>query len=115
MNIYGSIFPGAVNLASLAKRTNLSREARKRLKWFEHYHRFSNARLTCRYFGISPQTFYRWRQRFSPHDLTSLESKSPRPLNVRQPETSPEIVERVRQLREQYPRWGKAKLVILLK
>jgi putative transposase len=31
------------------------------------------------------------------------------------PETSPKIVERIKQLREKYPRWGKDKLVILLK
>ena len=32
----------------------LSKEALKRLRWIDHYHRKGNARLTCRYFGISP-------------------------------------------------------------
>jgi len=34
---------------------------------------------------------------------------------VRQPQTPPEIVERIRGLRETHPRWGKEKLVVLLR
>lgn len=117
MNIYGTILPGASFIASLGRRTDISKEAKKRLKWFDWYYSKGkqNARLTCRYFGISPQTFYRWLKRFNPRDLTTLESKSSKPLRVRQPETPPEIVERIKQLREQYPTWGKDKLVVLLR
>jgi len=115
MRIYGTVLPGASSIASLARRTNISKEAKKRLRWFDHYQRTGNARFTCRYFGISPQTFYRWKRRFNPEDLTTLEAKSSRPWRVRQPETSPLVVEQIRQLREKYPRWGKDKLVILLK
>ena len=36
----------------------LSREAQKRLRWFDHYQAHGRkAALTCRYFGISRQTF----------------------------------------------------------
>jgi transposase-like protein len=28
-----------------------------------------NARLTCRHFDISPQTFYRWRRRYNPRRI----------------------------------------------
>lgn len=115
MNTYGTVLPGARFLASLATRITISPEARKRLRWFDYYRKTGNARLTCRYFGISPQTFYRWKGRFNPRDLTTLEAKPSRPLRVRQPETPTELVERIRQLREQYPRWGKKKLAILLK
>ena len=38
-----------------------------------------NARLTCRHFDISAQTFYRWRGRYSPLDLTTLEERTRRP------------------------------------
>jgi putative transposase len=38
MNIYGTVLPGASFIASLARRTNLSKEARKRLKWFDWYY-----------------------------------------------------------------------------
>lgn len=93
----------------------LTREAGKRLKWFDYYQSHNyNARLTCRYFGISPQTFYRWKRRYNPGQLESLESRSHRPRRVRQPTYSVELVEAVLKLREQYPRWGKDKLMLLL-
>ncbi len=71
--------------------------------------------MTCRYFGISAQTFYRWKRRFDPYDLTTLEEESRRPHHVRQPKAPVAVVERILQLRQQYPRWGKDKLVVLLK
>ncbi len=93
----------------------LSRDANKRLKWFDYYHTHgNNARLTCRYYGISPQTFYRWKRRYDPRQLESLESRSHRPRRVRQPSWSTREVEAVLEMREKYPRWGKDKLVILL-
>ncbi|MDY6966997.1 MAG: integrase core domain-containing protein [Halobacteriota archaeon] len=93
----------------------LSKQARHRLKWFDYYYSHSqNARLTCRYFGISPQTFYRWKHRYDPSHLKSLENRSHRPRHLRQPTYSVELVEAVLKLREKYPRWGKDKLMILL-
>ena len=115
MSIYGVVLPKASSLASLIRRTNISKEAKKRLAWFDYYRKKGNARLTCRYFGISPQTFYRWKRRFNPKNLSTLDSKSPRPLRVRKPEISFEVVEKIKELREKYPRWGKDKLVVLLK
>lgn len=93
----------------------LSREAKKRLKWFDYYESHNrNARLTCRYFGISPQTFYRWKRRYDPRHPENLEDQSHRPRRVRQPTYSVELVQAVVRLREGYPRWGKDKLVIFL-
>lgn len=74
-----------------------------------------NARLTCRHFGITPQTFYRWKRRYDPERLESLEEKSRRPRRVRQSTASPELVEAVLELREANPRWGKDKLAPLLR
>jgi transposase InsO family protein len=81
----------------------------------DHYALHKNARLTCRHFDISPQTFYRWKRRFDPYDLTTLEEESHRPLHPHQPETPTAIVDRILALRRTYPRWGKDKLAILLK
>jgi putative transposase len=111
---YGAIIPGSEYITSRVRQVTLSREATKRLGWMDHYSRCQNARLTCRYFGISAQTFYRWLNRYDPDDLTKLESGSHRPFKVRQPETAVEVVERIRELREQYPRWGRDKLAVLL-
>jgi putative transposase len=99
----------------LRRITDLSKEAGKRLKWFDYYYaNKKNARLTCRHFDISPQTFYRWKRRYDTRHLESLEDISHRPKRVRLPTYSAELVVAVLKLREQYPRWGKDKLVILL-
>lgn len=92
----------------------LSREARARLAWMDFYRTHHNAALTCRRFGISRQTFYRWWRRFEPPDLSTLEDRSHRPHRRRQPTWTAELAERVQALRQQYPRWGKDKLAVLL-
>ena len=94
----------------------LSREAQKRLEWFDYYQAHGRkAALTCRYFGISRQTFYRWKRRYDPQNLRTLEEGSHRPHRRRQPTWTAEQAERVRRLREHYPRWGKDKLAVLLR
>jgi putative transposase len=94
----------------------LSREARKRLAWFDYYcSQGKRVALTCRHFGISRQTFYGWLRRYDPHDLRTLEDRSHRPHHRRQPTWTGEQAERVRRLRERYPRWGKDKLAVLLR
>lgn len=113
MKIKSAVVSGVTRLAKLA--FELSREAIQRLKWFDYYEAHGkNAALTCRRFGISRQTFYCWRRRYNPHNLRSLENRSHRPKRLRQPSWSPELVQAVLRLREQYPRWGKDKLVVLL-
>jgi len=61
-----------------------------------------------------PQTFYRWKKRYSVQHLDTLQERSHRPRRVRQLEYSPELIAAVRALREQHPRWGKDKLIVLL-
>lgn len=114
MRIITGTAPKALRLAG--RGPELSSRARLRLKWMDYYSSHDqNARLTCRYFGISPQTFYRWKRRYKPHRLESLEDRPRRPHRVRQPTASPGLVEAVLRLREKYPRWGKDKLVLLLR
>ena len=94
----------------------LSREAQKRLLWFDHYRGHGRkAAWTCRYFGISRQTFYRWKRRYDPQNLRTLEAGSHRPHHRRRATWTAEQAERVRRLRELYPRWGKDKLAVLLR
>jgi hypothetical protein len=57
----------------------LGREARTRLAWMDFYRRSSNVARTCRHFGISGQTFYRWQLRYDPQNLATLEERSHRP------------------------------------
>lgn len=114
MQIISARIPRARTLARTGP--ELGRAAQLRLKWITHYQtRGRNVALTCRYFGISRQTFYRWWRRYVPHDLTSLQGRSHRPRRHRQPTWTPQLAERVLHLRRQYPRWGKDKLVVLLR
>ena len=113
MHIICGTVPGASRLARIPE---LSKGARQRLKWMDYYQeRGGNARLTCRHFDISPQTFYRWKRRYNPRDLRSLEDRSHRPKRLRQPTWGPGLAQGVLRLREKYPRWGKDKLVVLLR
>ena len=112
---YGSIIPGSETIRDLVLRGRISEEGSKRLRWMDHYARHGNARLTCRHFDISAQTFYRWKNRFDPEDLTTLEAESRRPQHVRKPLTPAPIQDRILELRMKYPRWGKDKLVVLLR
>jgi len=114
MRIINGMAPGARRLAGHG--TELSREAKARLRWMDYYRLHGcNARLTCRHYGIAPQTFYRWKRRYDPKHLESLEERSRRPHRLRRPTSSPELVEAVRELREANPRWGKDKLAPLLR
>jgi len=93
----------------------LSREARVRLCWMDFYRGCRNVARTCRHFGISRQTFYRWQRRYDPYDLTTLEGRSHCPRRRRQPTWSFPLEEKVLLLRLQFPRWGKDKLAVLLR
>ncbi|TSC73185.1 MAG: hypothetical protein G01um101438_208 [Parcubacteria group bacterium Gr01-1014_38] len=113
MNTFGTRLPGA---AGVARVPVLSKRAKQRLAWMDWYARHGrNARLTCRHFGISPDTFYTWHRRYDPRNLRSLEDRSRRPHHVRQPLTPTALVGRIQALRDQYPRWGEDKLAVLLK
>lgn len=94
----------------------LSCHAARRLQWMTHYLQHGrNAAFTCRHFGISRQTFYRWWRRYDPHYLASLQDHSHRPHRLRQPTWTAAQAGAVLALRREYPRWGKDKLVVLLR
>jgi putative transposase len=93
----------------------LSREARVRLAWMDFYRRSRNVAHTCRHFGISRQTFYRWQRRYDRYDLSTLEERSHCPRRHRLPTWSFPLEEKVLTLRLQFPRWGKDKLAVLLR
>jgi len=93
----------------------LSPEAKRRLKWIEWYLAHDeNVSLTARHFAISRETFYRWWRRYSPGNLATLEERSSRPRRRQRPTWTTAQVLAVKKLREQFPRWGKLKLAVLL-
>lgn len=83
--------------------SKLSRDALKRLAWFDYYYSHGeNASLTCRYFGISRDTFYLWKKRFNKRYLPSLEfdTKTRRPKKVREMTTPQWIQKRIYDIRK---------------
>jgi putative transposase len=113
MQIRGGKPPGSGRLARTG--VELSREARVRVAWMDFCARSGNVAQTCRHFGISRQTFYRWQRRYDRYDLTSLEERSHCPRRRRQPTWSFPLEGKVLTLRLQFPRWGKDKLAVLLR
>lgn len=124
MQTYGSIIPGAGTLARLLPKhaaegraeVRLSRDGKRRLKvvcWHEDHGR--NVSKTADHFGFCRPTISAWLKRYKSAGPKGLEDRSHRPQNVRQPTWSTELEKRVLALREQYPRWGKDKLVVLLR
>jgi len=92
------------------KYNHLSHSAKLRLKWMDYYFKCENVSLTCRYFGISRKTFYKWQKKYDPNNLYTLEDQSRAPIKVRQPEITPEQKLRIIQLRKKYIRYSKIKL-----
>ena len=113
MQIHSGKARGSSRLARTC--VELSREARVRLAWMDFYRASQNVARTCRHFGISRQTFYRWQSRYDPYGLSRLESRSHRPHRQRQPTWTFPLEEKVLTLRLQFPRWGKDKLAVLLR
>jgi putative transposase len=94
----------------------LSRDARRRLAMLDwHRSHGGNVSRTARHFGYSRPTVYRWLRRFERDRLESLEDRSSAPRHRRRPTWTLEQLRAVRAVRELYPRWGKDKLVVLLR
>ena len=113
LHISGTPFKEAVRRArKLRTKLDLTKDpnVRKRLKWMQHYEKHQNARLTCRYFGISPTTFYKWRKRYQKFGLEGLRDRSRRPHRTRQPQTEPELELLIITVREKFPTWSKEKI-----
>src|SRR5277367_5525438 len=82
MMSYSFVLPRGA--AGFAKAPALSKEAKVRLAWMDHYRaNGKNASFTCRHFGISRQCFHKWLKRYDPFRLESLEEKSRAPKKTR--------------------------------
>ncbi|MBI4823958.1 MAG: transposase [Nitrospirae bacterium] len=86
-----------------------------RLRAISLWQETNNTGLVLRTFGMSRATLYRWLKRFDPKDLTSVKEQSRRPKNLRKPAWSYDLITAVKRLRQQYPRWAKDKIAVLLR
>ena len=77
------------------------REIKRRLRVLEHAEKIGNVRMTCRYFGLAPSTFYRWKTEYDKHGEAGLGRKSTAARN--HPRRVPaEIVVKLVHLRRKY-------------
>ncbi len=100
-------------------RTTLHREAEERVRWVRCWQTLRQQGLTssaaAETLGLPRSTLYRWQRKLSEEGAVGLRTKSRRPHKVRGPTWSAELSQAVLELREQYPRWGKDKLGVLLR
>jgi len=90
----------------------LSTEARLRLEWMIFYSTVGqrNGKETAAHFGIARQILVKWKKRFSPFDLTSLEAHSRAPKQKRVWTVTPREEEQIIEVRTAHLKWGKEKL-----
>ncbi len=95
----------------------LSPGARQRLEWFIFFYTIGNRNnsLTASYFGIARKTFHKWKRRFNPDNMLTLEQYSRKPKKRRQWTVTYEEERNIRQLREKHLKWGKKKLQVVYK
>jgi hypothetical protein len=100
---------------SLAQYWNISIKARERLEWMIFYYSVGkkNVLFTASYFGIAPKTFHKWKKRFNPHIIQSLEEEPRTPKKKRVWEVTETQEKRIINLRTRYLKYGKKKLKII--
>ena len=90
------------------------RKIRHRLAVLRHAEEVSsNVAATCRYYGISRPTFYKWRNRYEQLGPDGLRDRSSKPHHS-PTATKAEVVERIVHLRQSY-HFGPARIAMYLK
>lgn len=92
----------------------LARRAKHRLAVIQHVEEVTgNVAMTCRYFGISRQTYYHWYRRYEEQGIEGLKDRSKRPLTSPRA-THSEVVGKILYLRQNY-HFGPRKICMYLK
>ena len=96
--------------------TMKTKEADRRYKILQFYDKYG-LEATKEAFGVSRRTIYRWKAtlKANKYEVKSLNPKSTKPKQKREPTTPRVIVDEIKRLRGQYPNIGKAKLYVILK
>ena len=111
------VFSIAKGFHRVSKKTppELTQKELDRLRAITIWQETKDISLVCNTFGISRATLYRWIKQFDPKDLNSLKEQSRRPKRLRKPRWDYKLIMAIKELREHYPRWGKDKLIVLLR
>lgn len=81
--------------------TKAKRDISRKLRVLSYAQQIHNISKTCRYFGISRQTYYEWKQAYAERGEEGLINKKPCPENPTL-RTPPEIEEKILYLRKTY-------------
>lgn len=99
---------------SASAERELTRRAKHKLAVLRHVEEVGGSvAATCRYFGISRQAYYKWRNRFEEEGIDGLRDRSSAPHHS-PTATSAEVVEKILWLRQQY-HFGPHKITMYLK
>ena len=104
----------AYRMPAMPQPPELSEQAKRRLRAVEFSFAHGVA-LASEAFGCSESTIYNWRRRYDPQQLERLEDRSRAPKRRRSVCWTWEDEQQILALRASYPRWGKRKLVPLLR
>ena len=92
----------------------LSEQAKHRLLAVEFAIKYG-VPMACEAHGVSRATLYRWKDRYNPRKLETLENRSRAPKRRRTVSWTWQDEQQILALRQQYPRWGKRKLMPFLR
>jgi transposase len=81
--------------------TQAQRDIRRKLRDLEYAVHTGNVSKTCRYFGISRDTFYRWKRAYAEQGEEGLINSKPCPENPTL-RTPPHLEEKIIYLRKHY-------------
>lgn len=91
----------------------IDRQVRQRLAVLRHVEEVSqNVAMTCRYYGISRQTYYGWLHRYETEGVDGLRDRSKRPRTSPNA-TRAEVIDKIIHLRQHY-HFGPRKIVMYL-
>ena len=81
--------------------TKAQRDIKRKLRVLKYAQEIKNISKTCRYFGISRQTYYEWKQHYAQYGEQGLINSKPCPENPKL-RTPREIEEKIHHLRRNY-------------
>lgn len=117
MRVFG--LPGSLYQVAGLPPAHLGDEAKEHWRYLSCWQALRKKGLSAveaaKVLGLPRSTLYRWQRCLKEHGPRGLEARSSRPKKRRQPTWTPELAEAVLALRQEHPRWGKDKLVVLLR
>jgi len=106
------LFPKTIK--NIIDTSKLPKEAKVRFNFISYYLKHKNISKTCRHFGISRRTFYKWFERYKKFGIDGLYNRPKTPNNKRKPEIRNKYKQEIIAIRQKYPTWSKEKIASYL-